>query len=152
MQNFRIPEDNERIQNLTIAFYDAMELVTNVIDTAAWNSPIFETYFLPETRGKVATVFRKIHGGSPYGSVRFNQIIVDNNDFVDKEDPARRLYCTANPVRMYALNTNPQKIHVCPLTYTGPRIRDISGGVCRSSQMSEAYVLVKPFRTGTTLT
>ncbi len=89
----------------------------------------------------MATVFRKIHGGRPDGSAALTQVVIDNNDQLDEKDPGRRPKCDSQSMSMYAVN-KPPRIHVCPATYERPTIRDTFAEVCKSSQISPAYVVM----------
>ncbi|KAI4188005.1 MAG: hypothetical protein LQ346_005391 [Caloplaca aetnensis] len=111
LQHFHSPVDDQNIDKITTSYSDAMELVGKVVDTAAWNSPHFDHYFPPEARSKVAIVFQKIYGGHPDGSAALTQVVIENNDQLDKKDPRRRPKCDSQSVSMYALNKPQEAKH-----------------------------------------
>ncbi|KAL8723603.1 MAG: hypothetical protein Q9225_000145 [Loekoesia sp. 1 TL-2023] len=122
LQNFHLPTDAERVQNLTAAFTDALELVKAVVDTTAWNDTrTLDLYFPPEARDAVAGVFRNM--------VSFrDQVVIDNKDVVDAKDDGRRDICVAEPVAAYTLNP--------PSVPDHPRIHS----VCGDERVSDSHI------------
>ncbi|KAL8956596.1 MAG: hypothetical protein Q9193_005920, partial [Seirophora villosa] len=131
LQHFELPADTGHIHNLTTAFYDAMRLVTTVVDTAAWNSPTFDIYFPPEARSRVTTVFQKLHGGSSCGSTALAQVLVDKQDVIDVTDPGRRPRCAARPAILFTSN-HPPRIRVCNRAWEWHSRREVARTVCSS--------------------
>ncbi|KAI4289621.1 MAG: hypothetical protein L6R35_001116 [Caloplaca aegaea] len=137
LQNYHLPADNDGVQSLTAALADTMELVGKLVDAAAWNTPTFGLYFPPEARDGVASLFQKMHAGNPRGAEVTSQVVFDNNDSPDGQDPEHRPICLANSVAAYTRNGDPHpRIHVCPSMWKIPRLRDIAESVCKGSQMS----------------
>ncbi|KAI4265428.1 MAG: hypothetical protein L6R35_007112, partial [Caloplaca aegaea] len=108
-----------------------MQLITTVVDTAAWDSPTFDIYFPPEARSRVATVFQKLHGGSSCASTALTQVVIEKADVIDYRDPARRPRCKTHPTILYTRN-DPPIIHVCPLVWEWRSRREVATRVCDS--------------------
>ncbi|KAL8909753.1 MAG: hypothetical protein Q9207_000063 [Kuettlingeria erythrocarpa] len=88
--HFHLPADDDLLHNITAAFSDAVALLSSVVETTAWDSPMFDLYFPPEARNDVATTFQRMHGGSPNGAAVSSQVTFDNNDEPAQSDPDRR--------------------------------------------------------------
>ncbi|KAL8776007.1 MAG: hypothetical protein Q9213_008411 [Squamulea squamosa] len=131
IQGFNFPADTELVNNILAAFNDAVELLRLVVDTAAWNTPIFDLYFPPETRDGIAATFQNILSGAP-GKFAF-----DNTPRTDIQDPQHRDICVTRHPAAFAINFEPEPaVHVCPLTWRIPKLSDIAAKVCEGSQMT----------------
>ncbi|KAI4266534.1 MAG: hypothetical protein L6R38_008684, partial [Xanthoria sp. 2 TBL-2021] len=130
LQGFNFPADEELAANIAAAFTDALGLLHAVVDTAAWDTPTFDLYFPPETRGGVATTYRNMLNGAD------SQLHFDNYPRPDGQDPEHRDVCVSRSWAAFAMNDPEPAIHVCPSTWNIPKLNDIVDKVCPIPQMA----------------
>ncbi|KAL9024873.1 MAG: hypothetical protein Q9196_006199, partial [Gyalolechia fulgens] len=138
--NFHLPADAPILYKLHASFADALTLVHAIVDgKSCATSPIFDSYFPPQARQDVATVFENMY---PLGA--FHALAFDNTDQVDGTDGQKRLICDAKTIAAYTLNGpdggKHPRIHVCGASWRYfPKLGELDGGtVCGAERVSEA--------------
>ncbi|KAL8651756.1 MAG: hypothetical protein Q9226_004561 [Calogaya cf. arnoldii] len=136
-RRFHFPADDGLKANISAAFTDTVELIRTVIDTAGWNTPIFDLYFPPEHRSGIAITFRNMLAGV------HTELAFDNYFRADIQDPERRDVCISKGWVAFTINgpidrENPQpSIHCCPATFTFTTLSDVvNNHICAIPQMA----------------